>query len=80
MFVFTKMSTQGPDLGNISAAQPIGLDKKKGDETVTQDAVLDPDLEQPVAPDQFDNKYQTSKWEIWAYYTCVPRGCANSEN
>ena len=25
--------------------------------------------EQPVAPDQFDPKYETSKWEIWAYYS-----------
>lgn len=28
----------------------------------------DPDDERPVAPDQFDPKYETSKWEIWAYY------------
>ena len=27
-----------------------------------------PDGERPVAPDQFDPKYETSKWEIWAYY------------
>jgi len=25
--------------------------------------------ERPVAPDQFDPKYQTTKWEIWAYYS-----------
>ena len=25
--------------------------------------------EQPIAPDQFDPKYETSKWEIWAYYS-----------
>lgn len=24
--------------------------------------------ERPVAPDQFDERYETSKWEIWAYY------------
>jgi hypothetical protein len=23
----------------------------------------------PVAPDQFDPKWETSRWEIWAYYT-----------
>lgn len=22
----------------------------------------------PVAPDQFDPKYETTRWEIWAYY------------
>jgi len=24
--------------------------------------------ERPVAPDQFEPRYQTSKWEIWSYY------------
>ncbi len=24
--------------------------------------------ERPVAPDQFDPKYETTRWEIWAYY------------
>lgn len=27
--------------------------------------------EQIVAPDQFDEKYQTTRNEIWAYYACV---------
>ena len=26
---------------------------------------------QPVAPDQFDEKYRTTQTEIWAYYACV---------
>ena len=25
--------------------------------------------ELPVAPDQFDPHYETSRWEIWAYYS-----------
>ncbi|RMJ28026.1 autophagy protein Atg22 [Aspergillus sp. HF37] len=25
----------------------------------------------PIAPDTFDEKYQTTKWEIWAYYAWV---------
>lgn len=25
--------------------------------------------EQPVAPDQFNPNYETSRWEIWAYYS-----------
>ena len=25
--------------------------------------------ERPVAPDQFDPTYETSRWEIWAYYS-----------
>jgi hypothetical protein len=24
--------------------------------------------EHPIAPDQFDPRYESSKWEIWAYY------------
>ncbi|KAK4966087.1 hypothetical protein LTR66_012045 [Elasticomyces elasticus] len=24
--------------------------------------------ERPIAPDQFDDRFETSKWEIWAYY------------
>lgn len=24
--------------------------------------------ERPVAPDQFDERYETNKWEIWSYY------------
>ncbi|KAJ9270143.1 hypothetical protein DTO212C5_3882 [Paecilomyces variotii] len=57
------------NLGEIGVSDPARLDKDKGEESVTQNAVFDNDLEQPVAPDQFDNSYRTSKWEIWAYYT-----------
>ncbi|KAL1862067.1 hypothetical protein Plec18170_000891 [Paecilomyces lecythidis] len=62
------MSTKGADLGEIGVSDPARLDNK-GDESVTQNAVFDNDPEQPVAPDQFDDNYRTSKWEIWAYYT-----------
>ena len=24
--------------------------------------------ERPTAPDQFDVRFETTKWEIWAYY------------
>jgi len=27
--------------------------------------------EQPISPDQFDEKYRTTQTEIWAYYACV---------
>ncbi|KAJ9284860.1 hypothetical protein DTO271D3_2724 [Paecilomyces variotii] len=57
------------NLGEIGVSDPARLDKDKGEESVTQNAVFDNDLEQPVAPDQFDDSYRTSKWEIWAYYT-----------
>ncbi|KIV82100.1 hypothetical protein, variant [Exophiala sideris] len=38
-----------------------------------EDATRAPDLddheeERPIAPDQFDPRYETTKWERWAYY------------
>lgn len=68
------------NLGEIGVSDPARLDKDKGEESVTQNAVFDNDLEQPVAPDQFDDTYRTSKWEIWAYYTCVVHGCTEDED
>lgn len=41
------------------------------DKPIAQASVVDKDQEQPIAPDQFDEKYQTTKWEIWAYYAWV---------
>lgn len=33
------------------------------------DGLVEPrDAEQPVAPDQFIEGYETTKWEVWAYY------------
>lgn len=29
--------------------------------------------ERPIAPDQFDERYRTTRNEIWAYYSCVYR-------
>lgn len=29
--------------------------------------------DQPIAPDQFDERYRTTRMEIWAYYACVHR-------
>ena len=46
------------------AVMPLAEDSQKGGiekETSSAD-------ERPVAPDQFDPKYETSRWEIWAYY------------
>jgi hypothetical protein len=33
----------------------------------TKDGMIEE--ERPVAPDQFDERYETSRWEIWAYYS-----------
>lgn len=29
--------------------------------------------DRPVAPDQFEEKYRTTRQEVWAYYSCVVR-------
>lgn len=33
------------------------------------DSSPESDEERPVAPDQFDPKYETTRYEIWAYYS-----------
>ncbi|MCJ1359854.1 MAG: hypothetical protein MMC33_009857 [Icmadophila ericetorum] len=43
---------------------PAAEDPTKGAEGLTTSSEDD----QPVAPDQFDPKYETERWEIWAYY------------
>ncbi|KAE8147445.1 autophagy-related protein 22-like protein [Aspergillus avenaceus] len=40
----------------------------KSPEPLAEEENSGKDLEQVVVPDQFDEKYQTTKWEIWAYY------------
>ena len=47
------------------AVMPLAEDPIKGG--IENDS--DTSEEQPVAPDQFDTKYETSRWEIWAYYS-----------
>lgn len=46
------------------AVIPTAEDPKKGG----IEAGSLPEEERPVAPDQFDPHYETSRWEIWAYY------------
>ena len=43
---------------------PVSEDMKKG----SIDANSIQEEERPIAPDQFDPQYETSRWEIWAYY------------
>ena len=45
---------------------PAAEDPQKGSiEKLSQDS----SEELPIAPDQFDPQYETSRWEIWAYYS-----------
>lgn len=43
------------------------------DDTATKASVDTRDAEIPDGPttETLDEKFQTSKWEIWAYYACV---------
>ncbi|KAB8069011.1 putative autophagy protein [Aspergillus leporis] len=58
----TDMSAQDPHI-----PQPH-VDDGKLAEQITRELTLDKDPEHPTAPDQFDERYCTTKWEIWAYY------------
>lgn len=53
------MASNEPGLAPLSAP---GDDPTKG----AVDVPVETDT--PVAPDQFDERYETSRWEIWAYY------------
>lgn len=47
-----------------------GEDPRKGSfEKETESGDIVETDERPVAPDQFDERYETSKWEIWSYYS-----------
>ena len=58
-----------------AGSQPLADDKKRSSEPLNSTdpeygvATADEeDGDHPIAPDQFDPKYETSKWEIWSYY------------
>lgn len=53
-----------PDPG--FAVMPLADDPKK---SAIEGKSEDSSDELPVAPDQFDPQFETSRWEIWAYYS-----------
>jgi hypothetical protein len=55
-------------LGDVEASATCDAKLKQ---QVTSQAVANEGSEELVAPDVFDEKYRTTKWEIWAYYACV---------
>jgi MFS-type transporter involved in bile tolerance (Atg22 family) len=59
------MASNDPGLAQMGANAE---DPAKGDIKKDRDGSM-VEENRPVAPDQFDEKYQTSKWEIWAYYS-----------
>ncbi|EXJ94621.1 hypothetical protein A1O1_03017 [Capronia coronata CBS 617.96] len=48
-----------------AATAPEATDARKDSEQLGLDVV---DQDRPVAPDQFDPNYETTRWERWAYY------------
>ncbi|KAF2487978.1 autophagy-related protein 22-like protein [Neohortaea acidophila] len=58
------MAAPNPGLAQVAAdaEDPTrGAVEKQADGSIVEDV-------QPVAPDQFEEKFLTSKWEIWSYY------------
>lgn len=51
---------------SVISADTGSEDKNK--KSIAEFDVLEKDVDQPIAPDQFDEKYRTTKLEIWAYY------------
>ncbi|GAQ34829.1 hypothetical protein AtubIFM55763_001681 [Aspergillus tubingensis] len=54
---------------NSSSNHPPSQDEHNPKElNVVHELDQDKDVEQRVAPDQIEDKYRTTRWEIWAYY------------
>lgn len=70
-------STKPSNSSFITAgSHPLGAEHKTSEgppstDPESQHAIVTADEEEsdhPVAPDQFDPKYEATKWEIWSYY------------
>lgn len=57
------MATSGPE---VVVAPPVVIDPEKDKD---KDKVEDKSISQAAVDN--DNRYRTSRWEIWAYYACV---------
>ncbi|KAI5360391.1 Putative MFS transporter superfamily [Septoria linicola] len=60
------MASADPGLAQVAAVQ--GADDTTKGALEKENGILVED-ERPVAPDQFDSRFETSKKEIWAYYS-----------
>ena len=49
-----------PLTGDAEDATKGGLEEHNG---------IIEESDRPIAPDQFDEQFETTKWEIWAYYS-----------
>ncbi|KAK1067459.1 hypothetical protein LTR74_006320 [Friedmanniomyces endolithicus] len=58
------MASAAPGLAQVAASAE---DPSKGMVEDGKDGLVEQD--HPVAPDQYDERFETSRWEIWAYYS-----------
>lgn len=58
-------ATPALDLASAPAEDPPKPINNIGEQLRSSDASLS---DHPIAPDQFDPKWETDKWEIWSYY------------
>jgi MFS-type transporter involved in bile tolerance (Atg22 family) len=58
-----------PNAGIAAAASSAQAEDAAGTNAELLDPLSTPDDVQPIAPDQFDPRWETSKWEVWAYYS-----------
>ncbi|CZT15835.1 probable autophagy protein (Atg22) [Ramularia collo-cygni] len=56
------MASNDPGIVSALSEDPI-----KGAVTGSNSGSLE-EVDKPIAPDQFDERYETSKWEVWSYY------------
>lgn len=71
-YIYEQLSMSPTD--DDSPARPITVQEdspKAGIDVLTEDGQI-------VAPDQHDPKYETTKWEIWAYYAYYVGNCGLS--
>lgn len=57
-------------MDHLKDSELFTMEVDNGPRELPQVEILDKD-EQPIAPDQFDENYRTTRYEIWAYYACV---------
>ncbi len=58
------MASAAPGLAQVAASAE---DPSKGMVEDGKDGLVEQD--HPIAPDQYDERFETSRWEIWAYYS-----------
>jgi hypothetical protein len=61
------------ELIHLEISEVMAQDQNKDPDYSTAEVDRGSKIDQPTAPDQFDERYRTTRMEIWAYYACVDR-------